>query len=65
MINFHNKYLVPMSKEDESENKEEYVECTIRQAGDHVVISAMNSGYREKYFYIEYFEYLQHSGYIK
>ena len=40
MINFDNKYLVPMSKEDESENKEEYVKAdseTLRNASTEFV----------------------------
>lgn len=65
MIDLNESYYVPLSLEDRPENEEEYVKCTVKKVRDHIVVSAIHQGYREKCFYPEYFEFLQYIKYIR
>lgn len=65
MLDFNCKYLVPMSKVTDLENVESLVECSIKQGHKPFELICTCAGYRSKGFYVEYFEYLIKTGYIK
>ena len=61
MVDINKVYLVPLSKEGESEDIEYYVPCKLEEFGNkkqNVRVVALEDGYRVKRFVTEYFDWL-------
>ena len=58
-------YRILMSKLEDDESIEKYVDCNVRIYDRMCIVSAIEPGYRVKYFIKDYFDWLIYTGYIK